>query len=124
MSFYSLYINSSGISVLYNGVLLGQANSIDFTGAGQNTTILGTEVTVNIPGGTGGTQIVGEILGTGDGVTTIFIFAHTPNPSFIAIYLGLRETPGLTQDYTISGNQITFTTAPAPGQKIIGDYSY
>ena len=57
---------------------------------------------------------------SGDGVTTSFNLTSTPG-NYLAVYLGgLRQTE--TDDYTVSGTQITFLSAPKSGQKIVVDY--
>ena len=57
---------------------------------------------------------------SGNGVTTSFNLTSTPG-NYLAVYLGgLRQT--LTDDYTVSGTQITFLSAPLSGQKIVVDY--
>ena len=56
---------------------------------------------------------------TGDGSTTQVNISYTP--SYLAVYLsGIRQK--LTDDYTVSGAQITFVSAPKSGQKITVDY--
>ena len=57
---------------------------------------------------------------SGDGVTSAFNLTSTPG-NYLAVYLGgLRQTE--TDDYTVSGTQITFLSAPKSGQKIVVDY--
>lgn len=63
-----------------------------------------------------------ELIGTGDGSTTVFTLNHSPNP-----IASLRITVGggelfETDDWTISGQSITFLTAPPNGAKIRGSY--
>ena len=56
---------------------------------------------------------------TGNGSTTQVNISYTP--SYLAVYLsGMRQKE--TDDYTISGVQITFVSAPKSGQKITIDY--
>lgn len=54
--------------------------------------------------------------GTINGSNTVFTLANVPSDSvWVNVYLdGLLQT--LTTDYTISGQTITFVTAPAVGQ--------
>ena len=57
---------------------------------------------------------------SGDGATTSFNLTSTPG-NYLAVYLGgLRQT--VTDDYTVTGTQITFLSAPLSGQKIVVDY--
>ena len=57
---------------------------------------------------------------SGDGITTNFNLTSSPG-NYLAVYLGgLRQTE--TDDYTVSGTQITFLSAPKSDQKIVVDY--
>ncbi|MDP8240020.1 MAG: head fiber protein [Candidatus Hatepunaea meridiana] len=57
---------------------------------------------------------------SGDGATTDFTVTYTPG-NYLAVYLGgLRQTE--TDDYTVTGSQISFLSAPLSGQKIVVDY--
>jgi hypothetical protein len=66
-----------------------------------------------------GSQIIGdqERLGVGDGLTTIFSLSTVPlNDDAIGLYLNgvlVEKT-----DYSVSGSQITFNTAPAVAQVV------
>lgn len=55
---------------------------------------------------------------SGNGSTTAFNLTDTPiSLSVLQVYVnGLIQQP--TADYSLSGNQVTFTTAPAAGQEI------
>lgn len=59
-----------------------------------------------------------------DGVNTIFTTAFSFIISSLKIYLnGLRQMPGITFDYTITGpNQFTFNAAPRSGSQLLVDY--
>lgn len=66
--------------------------------------------------------ITGELLGTGDGETTEFSLANTPNPeNSVAIFVDLARM-WLTDDFTFSGRKVTFLTAPPLGVKVRSDY--
>jgi len=71
------------------------------------------------------TQVTGESVGTGDGVTTTFTLADPPIlENSETIYVdGVAQTKGT--DYTIDykTGQITFTTAPVSGAVITADYT-
>lgn len=58
----------------------------------------------------------------GDGSTTAFNLSHTPvSQNALYVYLnGLKQI--VTIDFTLSGLQVTFTVAPATGQKIEFNY--
>ena len=63
--------------------------------------------------------------GTIDGTNTNFTLANTPQAGTLRVYLnGLRQQEGAGNDYTVSGNTITFTTAPSTGDVILADYVY
>lgn len=60
--------------------------------------------------------------GTINGVNKVFTLAHSPDPvGSVKVFLnGARQR--VTEDYTISGNTITFTTAPLTGSILLVDY--
>ena len=86
-------------------------------------------------------QVTGQLLGTGDGVTTVFPFVRTFG---LGSYLetenvgGVNTTPGVniyvngtlqTTGYSISTltpvqNYVQFTTPPPSGQLITGDFNF
>jgi hypothetical protein len=72
----------------------------------------------------GQTSVTGEIpTGVVDGTNKIFTTAHLPVAgSLVAILNGLQETAGT--DFSVSGNQITFTVAPNPGSTVSVNYQY
>jgi flagellin FlaB len=76
-------------------------------------------VTVSIPS-TGGTDVTGEAVGTGDGTTTVFTLDHAPDGGPMTVTVGGTATT----EYTVSGTTITFGTAPANSAAIVASYSY
>ncbi len=75
--------------------------------------------------GRGGmTLSIDELIGTGDGTTTEFDLDYPPydSSSMVALHVGGGAMFGAASDYTISGQRITFATAPPSGAKIIGTY--
>ena len=63
-----------------------------------------------------------ELLGIGDDVTKLFNLDFNPNPSTPSkVVVGGGEL-FITDDWTISGKAITFTTAPPSGAKIRASY--
>lgn len=59
----------------------------------------------------------------GDGVKTVFFLSKSPSNSaqllvFVAGLLKLPAAPGAANDYSLSGNKITFAAAPAAAAKI------
>ena len=58
-----------------------------------------------------------------NGSNTVFTLAATPITSTEMVYLnGLLQEPGVANDYTISGSQITFITAPETGDIVLSTY--
>lgn len=61
-------------------------------------------------------------VGTGDDVTTVFSLDNIPSPTdSLEVWIGTANQ-WITDDYTLSGNQITFLTAPPTGAKIRAKY--
>lgn len=61
--------------------------------------------------------------GTINGTNTDFTLASTPVSGSVHVYLnGIRQTPGVGNDYTISGTTITFAAAPVSGDALLCDY--
>ena len=61
--------------------------------------------------------------GTINGSNTSFTIANTPTAGTVKLYLnGVRQKSGAGNDYTISTNTITMTTAPVSGDVLIADY--
>jgi hypothetical protein len=59
-----------------------------------------------------------------DGTETEFVLAATPNAgAYVQVFVnGLLQSEGASEDYTISGDTITFNTAPESGWKLIVCY--
>ena len=61
--------------------------------------------------------------GSINGSNTSFTIANTPTAGTVKLYLnGVRQKSGAGNDYTISTNTITMTTAPVSGDVMIVDY--
>jgi len=61
--------------------------------------------------------------GSINGSNTSFTLANTPTANTVKLYLnGVRQKSGAGNDYTISTNVITMTTAPISGDVLIADY--
>lgn len=61
--------------------------------------------------------------GTINGSNTTFTLANTPTAGTVKLYLnGVRQKSGAGNDYTITTNTITMTTAPVSGDVMIVDY--
>ena len=61
--------------------------------------------------------------GSINGSNTSFTIANTPTAGTVKLYLnGVRQKSGAGNDYTITTNTITMTTAPISGDVLIADY--
>jgi hypothetical protein len=61
--------------------------------------------------------------GSINGSNTTFTLANTPTSGTLSLYLnGVRQKSGAGNDYTLSTNTITMTTAPISGDVLIADY--
>ena len=76
----------------------------------------------NIPGA--GNFVVGEILTPApNGSNNAFYLAHTPASDKVSInYNGIEMVQGVSADYQISSNLVTFTFAPELGAKLTANY--
>jgi len=73
--------------------------------------------------GGGATFVDDELVGVGDNTTTVFNLDSAPVSGSVHVYVGgFRKLGGAGNDYTISGGEITFATAPADGENIVADY--
>lgn len=58
-----------------------------------------------------------------DGVTVNFTLTHPPDPNSLFLYLdGIYQV--INVDYSLNGNVITMTTAPAAGRKLYAEYTF
>jgi len=56
---------------------------------------------------------------------TTFTLAQTPIPDSLSVFLnGLLQVQGASEDYTVSGNTITFIKAPRTNSHLIAIYVY
>lgn len=61
--------------------------------------------------------------GSINGSNVTFTLANTPTTGILKLYLnGVRQKSGAGNDYTLSTNTITMTTAPVSGDVLIADY--
>lgn len=115
---------TQGLKISDTGVtIVNPAIAIDFNGAGETTTNPSPgKASVAISGG--GSSFAGtqeKSTSAPNGVLTTFPFAHAPK---IIMWNGAVQT--LTDDYTVSSLNITFTTAagvPQTGDKIVNIYA-
>jgi hypothetical protein len=113
------------VAIKDNGITLTTgATSIDFIGAGVSVSAIGSDVTVNIPGGAGFSIANNEVpSGVIDGVNTVFTWANMPLYGVVVALNGSTVSPA-GGDYTTVGNVTTFTFPPPPGSIIVGSYEY
>jgi len=71
-----------------------------------------------------GTMIANESpAGSINGTNKVFTLSSSPEANSLEVYLnGILQQPGVGNDYTVSGTQITFTTAPEIGDIILCSY--
>ena len=69
-------------------------------------------------------QIFAEGVGTGDGSNVTFSLDNTPIGGSLKLYVNdVLQVEGSSDDYTISGADITFVTAPTNGYLITASYA-
>lgn len=60
------------------------------------------------------------VRNTGDGATVDFSLGYTPKSGSLTVYVnGILQTEGGEQDYTLSGQVVTFASAPADDAELI-----
>lgn len=108
------------LAIYDDGIFIGDADSIDFTGAGVNSSYNNGQVTANIPGGGGGTAniIFGEVVA---GSATTFTLSQIPVGTVSLAANG--QVLKLAEDYTIAGAVIT-TLSPWSAGSVIASYQY
>ena len=101
-------------------LLIGDANSINFTGSGVAGSVDGLgNVTENISGGAPGTFV--QEIPTGSG--TSFTLAHTPISVLLVTARGQVLYPsGGNQGYSITGTTITTNDSWATGDLLVTYY--
>lgn len=120
---FQLYV---GDFVIYNGTIWNKIDSTDPTitaGSGITVTPTGTssyEVAQSY------TDVIGELpSGTINGTNTTFTLANTPIAGSLQIFLnGIGQRSGAANDYTISGDTITYLAAPVSPDVITANYRY
>jgi hypothetical protein len=70
------------------------------------------------------TEIYNELPSVTDGSANVTL-ANTPTSGTERVYLnGVRQAPGSSNDYTISGTTVTFSAALSTGDVVLVDYKY
>lgn len=125
--FHSEAGGSGGHTIQDEGTPLTARSNLNFVGASVTVTDdSGNDATVVTITGASVTWANNETpSGTINGINTSFSLAHTPNPSWIQLYLnGVILEPGAGNDYTLSGTSITMLFAPETGDKLRAYYMY
>lgn len=113
MSFSNQQEQGRPVTIKDEGItLVSNVGSIDFTGAGVTGSAIGSAVTENIPGGSGGTWTEETPTGTIDGVNTSFTLSAVPIANSLYLELARQPQVGGGVDYTLSGSTITYVIAP------------
>lgn len=101
----------------------GGAPALGFDYLNNVLYVSGTGGWVAITGGVGGTLIVGEPpSGAINGSNRTFFLANAPLSGTLALYQDGARLQGTGGDYNLTGNVITFVTAPLTGDTLIADY--
>lgn len=120
-----------GSTVVVSGSTLLMNGNINILNAGSGVNTVGNAAHPfsgayyqNINGRAATYQIYNEIpSGTVDGLNATFTTITAPVSGTQRIYAGgLRQTPGSSFDYQISGNMFTFTNVPPSGTNLLIDY--
>lgn len=121
--------STSAVGIYLNGAR--QKEDDDYTRSGGTLTFSTAPPTGSAlladykrSGASSTTIVSGEVpTGSVDGANDTFTVANTPTSNSTAVYLGgsrMKES----DDYTVSGATITFTTPPHSGSNILVDYEY
>ena len=134
--FLSMIPNINSVQVFENGLLMAQSGTgyfpFDYTLYSQvinfeTAPLSGSIIYASYSIGATSSIFNEKPIGTIDGVNNIFTLANTPNVSTLQIFLNgtymSRFEIGFPWDYMISGNQITFESAPLTNSIIYANYS-
>jgi len=67
------------------------------------------------------------LAGMIDGSNAVFTLAHVPAAGSVHLHKnGIRQSPGVSNDYTVSGSTITFNASNVPqtADALLADYRY
>lgn len=83
------------------------------------------QITVSATTGVSNIQWNERLTGDSDGLNTVFTMAYTPaSPTTLMVFVnGVLQEAGVTADFTISGDTVTFNNPPAAESKITATYS-
>ena len=112
---------TANIAILNEGnILTNTVASLNFVGDGVSATANGNAITVTIAGGGGGEAGTGTFVTrtyTGDGNTTTYsVTSGVTANSILVMENGIVQVP--TTDYSVSGANLQFTSAPASNMAI------
>lgn len=114
------YEYGSSLNILSAGTPVGFTGILNFK-SGFTVVINGAQIDITANAGGGGTQVDNEVV-SGSGTT--FTLANTPLSGTVQLYgEGQRLTPGVGNDYTISGKVITTANSFGSGT-ILADYQH
>ena len=120
--------NGLDVSATTNGISLGASADLVVLTAqptGGDPLAVATTKYVDDNTYTPNTEVWSEMPVVTDGSATLGNLAHTPVAGTERVYVnGVRQAPGASYDYTISGATITFTFALLTGDTVIVDYQY
>jgi len=114
------YIGTNSSNVFYKNILPSGSGTVLI---GTSTTPFSGIYTQNVNGVAASYQVYNEIpSGLVNGANLAFTTLYTPVSGTSRLYrAGMRQTPAGV-DYTITGNAISFITAPSSGDNILIDY--
>ena len=124
MGYYNQQEVGKPIKIYDEGIELDPSiDSIDFTGAGVDATAIGADITVDIPGGGASLNFTyNEVL---SGTGTAFALADAPSPAGSLVLVKNGQVLTLTEDYTLSGVDITLVVAKVADDDLIAkQYTY
>lgn len=129
-------MGNNSLKVFLNGMYLDESETGSYVEINKNTVkfneplVAGDKVIFRIEGVGGGTTLEGHIhhvrevpFGTIDGANKTFILSYSPQLGTEHLFKnGMLMFDGVDEDYTISGEVITFSEPPLEGSKILVTY--
>lgn len=129
---------TGSLIVTVNGQVQEAGTLADYVQSGTNITFASSSMPASgarvsfryaVATGSGSTLTVGFATdqATGDGSTAAFTLTNTPLAGALTVVVnGQIQEPGTSDDYTLSGNTVTFTTPaiPSSGARISFHYGY
>lgn len=112
-------VATTNLTTLLGNPFLTAGTGISFSIAGDG------QITISATTSVSNIEWNERLSGDADGSNTIFTMAHTPASSAtIMVFVnGVLQEAGVSADFTISGNTITFNNPPSVESKITSTYS-